>query len=48
MPVNTVGIRYGASSPPHPTGILGQVSDGIVRRGILQDGVTGIPGGELG
>ena len=48
MPGNTGGIRLGASSPPHPTGILVQVADGSVRRGILRDGVTGIPGGDVG
>ena len=48
MTGNLGGIRHGASIPPHPTGILGQVADGSARRGILRDGVTGIPGGDVG
>ena len=48
MPVNPGGIRRGASIPPHPTGILVQVADVSARRGILQDRVTGIPGGDVG
>ena len=48
MPGNPGGIRLGASITPHPTGILVQVVDVSAHRGILQDSVTGIPGGDLG
>ena len=48
MPVNLGGIQSGASSPPHPTGILGQVVDGSACRGIMWYGVTGIPVVDVG
>ena len=48
MPGNTVGIWCGASISPHPPGILVSVAGGIPCRGLLLDGVTGIPGGDAG
>ena len=48
MTGNIGGIRRGASIPPHPMGILGQVADVSAHKGILQDIVTGILGGDAG
>ena len=45
MPVNPVFIWCGASSPPHPSEILGSVEDGIFSKGLLWNGIPGIPGG---
>ena len=46
MPVNTGGIQRGASIPPHPLYILGSVADGSAIRGLLQDIIPWIPGGD--
>ena len=48
MPGNTGEIRRGASRPSHPPGIVAHVVDGSTHRGILQDGVPGIPGSDAG
>ena len=48
MPVDPGGVRSGDSGPPHPVVVMGQTTNVSARRGILQDRVTGIPGGEVG
>ena len=48
MPGNPVGIRCGTSSFLNPLDVLGLAADGFRTRRLLQDGISGVQGGDTG
>ena len=44
MPVDTRGVQRGNSGPPHPSGILGQATDGSLYGRVLGAAFKGFRG----